>query len=65
MLALGVLVLTITLGTGVVPTILVFIGGPIENILTPLWLLLYLVALLGLMFADFQIPRRITTAAVW
>ena len=52
MLALGVLVLTITLGTGVVPTILVFIGGPIENILTPLWLLLYLVALLGLMFGQ-------------
>lgn len=51
MLALGVLVLTIALGTGVIPTILVFIGGPLEKILTPLWLLLYVAALLGLMFS--------------
>ncbi len=50
MLALGVLVLTILLGTGVVPTILAFIGGPLERIETPLWLLLYATALLGLMF---------------
>ena len=49
-LALGVLVLTILLGTGVVPTILVFVGGPLEKILTPLWLLLYVTALFGLMF---------------
>lgn len=50
MLALGALVLTILLGTGVMPVILGFIGGPVELIVTPLWLLLYAAALLGLMF---------------
>lgn len=48
--ALGILVLTIVLGTGVIPTIAVFTGGPLETILTPLWLMLYLLAFLGLMF---------------
>ena len=50
MLALGVLVLTIMLGTGVVPTILAFVGSQTERILTPLWMLLYVTALFGLMF---------------
>ncbi|ASJ76263.1 O-antigen ligase family protein [Granulosicoccus antarcticus] len=50
LVALSVLVMTILLGTGVMPTIMVFVGGPFEKILTPLWLLLYVAALLGLMF---------------
>jgi O-antigen ligase len=52
MFALGVLILTILLGTGVVPTLAAFVGGPVEGLITPLWLLLYLGALLGLMFSQ-------------
>jgi len=48
--ALCVLVTTILLGTGVVPTLAVFTGGPLLQILTPAWLMLYLLSLLGLMF---------------
>ncbi|MFK8076242.1 MAG: O-antigen ligase family protein [Granulosicoccus sp.] len=48
--ALGILVLTILLGTGVVPTIAVFSGGPLEKVLTPAWLMLYACSFLGLMF---------------
>ncbi len=48
--ALGVLIVTILLGTGVVPTIAAFVGGPLEQVLTPLWLLLYVSSFLGLMF---------------
>ena len=50
-LALGILTLTILLGTGVIPTLAGFVGGPIERTLTPLWLLLYLCGVLGLMFS--------------
>ncbi len=50
--ALGVLVLTILLGTGVVPSLATFAGGPLERMLTPLWLLLYVSALGGLMFTQ-------------
>ena len=49
MFALSVLVLTILLGTGIVPTLTGFIGGPLDRLLTPLWLLMYVSALLGLM----------------
>ena len=48
--ALGILVLTILLGTGVVPTIAAFTGGPLEKVLTPAWLMLYALSFLGLMF---------------
>lgn len=50
--ALGVLLLTILLGTGVIPTIAVFAGGFLPNLMTPLWLLLYVSAFLGLMFTN-------------
>ena len=40
LLATGILVLTILLGTGVVPTIGVFTGGILERVLTPAWLML-------------------------
>lgn len=50
LMALSILVATILLGTGVVPTVAAFVGGPLEKILTPAWLLLYLCAFLGLMF---------------
>lgn len=50
--ALGVLVLTIFLGTGVVPSLATYVGGPLESLLTPLWLLLYVAALGGLMFTQ-------------
>lgn len=50
--ALCVLVLTILLGTGVVPSLAAFAGGPFEMILTPLWLLLYFSAIGGLMFTQ-------------
>ncbi len=48
--ALGILVLTILLGTGVVPTVAAFTGGPLEKVLTPAWLMLYTLSFLGLMF---------------
>ena len=48
--ALGSLVLTILLGTGVVPTVAAFTGGPLEKVLTPAWLMLYTLSFLGLMF---------------
>ena len=48
--ALGILVVTILLGTGVIPTIAAFTGGPLEKILTPVWLMLYLLSFMGLMF---------------
>jgi len=48
--ALCLLVMTVLLGTGVVPTIAAFVGGPIERTMTPLWGLLYALAFLGLMF---------------
>ena len=48
--ALCVLVLTILLGTGVVPSLAAYAGGPFERVLTPLWMLLYVSALGGLMF---------------
>jgi exopolysaccharide production protein ExoQ len=47
--ALGILVFSIVLGTGVIPTIAVFTGGPLEKILTPVWLMLYLFSFMGLM----------------
>ncbi len=50
--ALGVLLLTIMLGTGVVPTIAAFAGGILPSLMTPLWLLLYISAFLGLMFTN-------------
>lgn len=50
LVALVILVMTALLGTGVLPTIATFVGGPFEQLMTPLWLLLYLVAFLGLMF---------------
>jgi len=49
-LALSILLATILLGTGVVPTLIAYSGGPLERALTPLWLLLYVGAFLGLMF---------------
>lgn len=45
-----VLVVTILLGTGVVPTLANFVGGPIVKLMTPGWFALYLLAFLGLMF---------------
>lgn len=48
--AILMLVATILLGTGVVPTIFVYAGGALPNLLTPMWLVLYLGALGGLMF---------------
>lgn len=45
----GVLLLAILLGVGVVPTIAEFAGGVFVQLITPLWLLLYLVSFLGLM----------------
>ena len=50
--ALCVLVLTILLGTGVVPSLATYVGGPLTKILTPLWLLLYASAVAGLMFTQ-------------
>lgn len=50
--ALGVLVLTILLGTGVVPSLAAYAGGPLQSMLTPLWLLLYAASLGGLMFTQ-------------
>jgi O-antigen ligase len=50
--ALMVLVGTVLLGTGVIPTIFVHFGGALPTLLTPLWLLLYLAALGGLMFTQ-------------
>jgi exopolysaccharide production protein ExoQ len=50
-LAVCLLVLTILLGTGVLPTMATFVGGPIEGAITPLWGLLYGLAFLGLMFS--------------
>ena len=50
LLALCLLVMTILLGTGVVPTLAAFVGGPLERTITPLWGLLYGMAFLGLMF---------------
>lgn len=44
-----VLLLTILLGVGVGPTIAEFAGGVFVQLITPLWLLLYLVSFLGLM----------------
>ncbi|MFT6305897.1 MAG: O-antigen ligase [Halioglobus sp.] len=41
--------MTIALGTGVIPTIAVFTGGPLERILTPVWLMLYVLSFMGLM----------------
>ena len=48
--ALGILLLTIALGTGVVPTVAGFAGGVFPELITPSWLVLYLGAFLGLMF---------------
>ncbi|NND91290.1 MAG: O-antigen ligase family protein [Granulosicoccus sp.] len=42
--------MTILMGIGVLPTIAIFFGGLAERLLTPLWLLLYVSAFLGLMF---------------
>lgn len=50
LIALTVLVVTILLGTGVVPTIASYTGGAVVSLMTPAWLMLYLLALLGLMF---------------
>ena len=49
--ALCLLVLTVLLGTGVVPTLAAFVGGPIERTITPLWGVMYGLAFLGLMFS--------------
>ncbi|MFK7857011.1 MAG: O-antigen ligase family protein [Granulosicoccus sp.] len=51
LVALCLLVLTILLGTGVVPTLAAFVGGPIERLITPFWGALYALAFLGLMFS--------------
>lgn len=45
-----VLIITIMLGTGVVPTVVNFVGGPLVRLITPAWFALYLLAFLGLMF---------------
>lgn len=50
LVALGILLLTILLGMGVVPTIAEFVGGVLPRLITPLWLVLYMGAFLGLMF---------------
>lgn len=50
LVALCLLVLTILLGTGVVPTLAAFVGGPAERLITPSWGALYALAFLGLMF---------------
>lgn len=50
--ALLILLGTILLGTGVVPTAFVFVGGALPQLLTPLWMLLYIGALAGLMFTQ-------------
>ncbi len=47
--AQGVLLLTILLGFGVMPTVAEFIGGPLPQLITPVWLLLYVGSFLGLM----------------
>ncbi|MFK7893367.1 MAG: O-antigen ligase family protein [Granulosicoccus sp.] len=52
MFALLILVGTILMGTGVVPRLTVFAGGPLSQLMTPVWLLLYSGALLGLMFTQ-------------
>lgn len=49
-IALAILLLTVMLGMGVVPTIAEFSGGFFPQLITPLWLLLYVGAFLGLMF---------------
>ncbi len=49
--ALAVLLLTVLLGTGVVPTIAAFAGGVFPQLMTPLWLVLYAGAFMGLMFS--------------
>ena len=48
--ALSILVLTVTLGTGVLPVLAAFAGGVFPQLITPLWLSLYLAAFFGLMF---------------
>ena len=48
--ALGILVLTVLLGTGVLPVLSAFAGGVFPQLITPLWLSLYLATFLGLMF---------------
>ena len=48
--ALSILVLTTVLGTGVLPVLAAFAGGVFPQLITPLWLSLYLAAFLGLMF---------------
>jgi len=50
LVALCILLLTILLGTGVVPTISTYVGGILPVLITPLWLALYLAAFVGLMF---------------
>ena len=47
--ALGMLLVTILHGIGVLPTIAAYAGGIFPELITPLWLLLYLGAFLGLM----------------
>lgn len=47
---LGILLSAILLGTGAVPTLVTFFGGSLGKLITPLWLLLYMGAFLGLMF---------------
>lgn len=49
--AFCILLLTILLGTGVLPTIADFVGGILPLLKTPLWLVLYLGAFVGLMFS--------------
>ena len=48
LLAHGVLLLTILMGTGVIPTVTSYFGGVLPQLVTPLWLVLYVVALLDL-----------------
>jgi len=50
LVALGILLLTILLGMGVVPQVADFAGGVLPQLITPLWLLIYLGAFAGLMF---------------
>ncbi len=49
-MAFVILLMTVLLGTGVVPTVVAYAGGVLPQLITPLWLVLYLGAFLGLMF---------------
>jgi len=50
--ALIILVVTIILGTGVVPTLAIYTSESFANLMTPVWFLVYLAAFMGLMFTQ-------------